>query len=662
MSALQTVRDALLRRGSKLAASGDGFSACCPGHEDRRASLSISEGRDGRVLLRCHAGCELRDIVAALGLELSDLFAGEEHEPARRLVATYRYQDESGTLLYEVLRYEPKDFRQRAASGKWSLVGVPRVPYGLPSLREAIGTGRLILYVEGEKDVETARSLGFTATTHAGGAAGWRPEYAAFLTGADIVLIPDNDGAGREMAEKIAAAIGPVARRVRVVRLPGVPVHGDLTDWHQAGGTKEELTALIENSAGGNEQDGKTSGTGNEKRGGFHLEPVSALLESPDEKVPFVVEGMLPHGGFSLIAAKPKVGKSTLSRQLARDVARGEQFLGRETSKGPVVMLSLEEKRSEVRRHLQDLGVTREDPIKIHFGAAPGDALDALRRLVDETHPVLVIVDTLFRFANVKDANDYAQVIKVTTPLVDLARETGAHVCAVHHMGKGEREGADGILGSTAIFGSVDTAVILRRLDGYRTISTIQRYGDDLPETVVCFNKASRSFALGGTKAEANEARVGAAILAALAGHRAAVGEEVLLADVEGKTGLKRTALRELVKSRSVARYGEGRKGKPFLYALPGTPEVAIEEPDLQAEVDSRFLVPPTHRERGNEKPECGPGPLRQRLHSRSVEVRVPETRSETPAALGDGDTRVLTTDEKTASFESTPVGRRVAL
>jgi putative DNA primase/helicase len=104
--------------------SGDGWEARCPVHDDGKASLSISVGQDGRHLLKCHAGCHIEDIVAAIGLTMADLFrphAGAKVK--RRIVATYDYTDETGVLLFQCVRYLPKDFRQRRPDpdkpGKW---------------------------------------------------------------------------------------------------------------------------------------------------------------------------------------------------------------------------------------------------------------------------------------------------------------------------------------------------------------------------------------------------------------------------------------------------------------------------------------------------------------------------------------------------------------
>ena len=87
---------------------------------------------------------------------------------------------------------------------------------------------------------------------------------------------------------------------------------------------------------------------------------VSELLAEPDERVSWIVDGLLPSGGLSLLAGKPKAGKSTLARCLALSVARGLPVIGRDTVAGPVIYVALEDKRSEVKKHLREMGAGRE--------------------------------------------------------------------------------------------------------------------------------------------------------------------------------------------------------------------------------------------------------------------------------------------------------------
>ncbi len=243
----------VLSRLQNVKPSGNGWIARCPAHNDKHPSLSIKEGADGRVLLKCHAGCSAESIVRALGLEMRDLFPSKSTKrPERKIVATYPYHDADGRLLFEVVRYEPKDFRQRRPDGKgdwiYNLDGVQRVLYQLPEVLAAKERGEAIYVVEGEKDVESLRALGLVATTNPHGAGKWREEYGESLRGAHVVIIPDNDEVGRRHAEAVAKSLGGKAASVKVVELPSGK---DVSDWLCAGGTKEALLRLVEQAACG---------------------------------------------------------------------------------------------------------------------------------------------------------------------------------------------------------------------------------------------------------------------------------------------------------------------------------------------------------------------------------------------------------------------------
>ena len=121
-------------RGATVRRVHGGWQVSCPAHEDRTPSLSVKAGRDGRVLLHCHAGCETADVLAADGLELVDLFEDRRDGPVE--AAAYDYVDEQGDLLFQVVRFHPKGFKQRRPGARggwvWNLRGTRRVLYRLP--------------------------------------------------------------------------------------------------------------------------------------------------------------------------------------------------------------------------------------------------------------------------------------------------------------------------------------------------------------------------------------------------------------------------------------------------------------------------------------------------------------------------------------------------
>lgn len=240
---------------------GNNWQAKCPGHDDKSPSLSISRGDDGRILLFCHTGCSFETIVNSLGYETTDLFPSKTVEPKYEIDQTYDYRDEQGTLLFQAVRKKlvnplecpdakSKSFTQRVPNGNgwnYSLKDVRRVLYRLPELIAA-GVNATVFIAEGEKDVERLRALGLVATCNPMGAGKWRQEFSKQFEGqAEVVILADNDKPGMEHASFVASTLKGLAKSVRVLMLPGLPEHGDVSDWLDAGGDVEALCVLADN-------------------------------------------------------------------------------------------------------------------------------------------------------------------------------------------------------------------------------------------------------------------------------------------------------------------------------------------------------------------------------------------------------------------------------
>jgi putative DNA primase/helicase len=205
---------------------------------------------DGLAAICWLTGCDFPTALAQVAefIGLNDAPSGNGNAGGRKIVETYPYRDEQDNLLFEVVRFEPKDFRQRRPDGNggwsWKLDGVRRVLYRLSELLRA-DPAEPVLIVEGEKDAERLRALGFVATTNAGGTGKWRREYGEYLCGRHVVVLPDNDQPGRTHAAKVARLLAGNATTIKVAELPGLPEKGDVSDWLAAGGTADELRRLI---------------------------------------------------------------------------------------------------------------------------------------------------------------------------------------------------------------------------------------------------------------------------------------------------------------------------------------------------------------------------------------------------------------------------------
>ena len=239
-----------LSRLEGVKGGGGQYTALCPAHGDRRNSISVSVGKDGRILLHCHAGCEPLAVAESMGLTMRDLFTeispgeafpaystpkGDKHP----IVATYSYLDQSGKLLAQKLRRADKSFSWRhpdsAGNWVWSRKGVPNVLYNLP----VISTVGALWVVEGEKDVNTLTGQNQPAVCGADGAGPgkWIPAYTEALRGKKVIVVQDNDEVGKAFAAETANALHGVAQSVKVLDLtriwPGLPEHGDTTDLYE---------------------------------------------------------------------------------------------------------------------------------------------------------------------------------------------------------------------------------------------------------------------------------------------------------------------------------------------------------------------------------------------------------------------------------------------
>ena len=173
--------------------------------------------------------------------------------PPPCIVATYDYRDEGGQLLFQVVRLDPKSFRQRrpdpaALDGwTWKLEGTRRVLYRLSEILAAIAASAPVFVVEGERDVQSLVTHGFAATCNPGGAGKWLDDYTATLRGADVVLVADKDEPGRRHVQLVAGKLHGTAKTLRIVELPdfnGQPVK-DAADYFAAGATAEDFRAVV---------------------------------------------------------------------------------------------------------------------------------------------------------------------------------------------------------------------------------------------------------------------------------------------------------------------------------------------------------------------------------------------------------------------------------
>lgn len=479
--------------------SGSGWSARCPAHDDRHASLSVSTGDDGRVLLRCHAGCDTAAIVAALGLGLADLFpakpdaprakrGGRAYPSAKDAVAalerqhgprsaSWTYHDAAGQPVGQVVRWDKpsgKEIRPiaRRADG-WHIAAMaePRPLYRLPEVRNA----PRVIVTEGEKCADAAGSLGFMATTSAGGSQAanktdWRP-----LAGKEVWILPDHDEPGRKYAATVARTLVKLTPTpvVRVVMLPALPDHGDIVDWiedHGDAAEPDSMRAELETLARA-VPPWKPAASVTEPRGRWEPDLV-CLADVTPQAVPWLWYGRIPLGRITLLVGRPGCGKSFVACDLAARISTHTHWPDPGFDRAPLgdtlLICAEDDPADTIRPRLDAAGANcrRVHMLKaakileadgnersVAFDLSNVDLIrDALDRLPECK---LVVIDPIGSYLGGQvDAHRDNEVRSVLAPLAALAAERGVAVLLVCHTRKAVASFADDMaLGSRAFVG-----------------------------------------------------------------------------------------------------------------------------------------------------------------------------------------------------------------
>ena len=411
----------------------------CPAHGDEHPSLSISE-EDGMVLVKCHAGCSQDSVIEALRVRnLWPSKNGDRVESGKgKIVKTYDYQNEQGKMIYQVCRMEPKDFRQRRPDGAggwiWKMAGVKMVPFQLPKF-----SGAETIYVpEGEKDCESLARFGLVGTTNAGGGnAKWRTEYNQHFKGKQVVILPDNDPPGRDHGLDVAANLYGVAQSVKILYLPGLPDKGDVSDWIQAGGTGDQLAALV-----------KESSEWEPAQESLNVKIVSAdvFLATEIERPSAIIGSGIFMGGSGLIlTGESGIGKSLFSIELAVKLSKGLSVWNYGVDKPYKILFiqkenpdySVQTRLRRICKGLEARSITNIFMVERTFDADIGktDDLEKMQRLIKKTGAEIVILDPLSSYHSANENNNIA-MRQVLNGLTGISVAIGCSWIVLHHEGK----------------------------------------------------------------------------------------------------------------------------------------------------------------------------------------------------------------------------------
>lgn len=456
--AFQRVVNALESLGRKVSLRADGASAQCPGHDDGKPSLSITD-KDDRVLIHCHAGCHTEDVVEALGLSMADLHnaitGGSSPAASSEPVAEYRYHDEQNALLYRVVRYKPKDFRQHRWDGTaWdpTLGDAQRVLYRLPELAAATAKSQWVFVVEGEKDADRLTDEGWTATTIAMGAnaGNWDNTDTSVLDDAFVAVIGDNDGPGRKYARHVASSLAGRAAQVRLLRLTGLPEKGDVSDWLDGENTAADLGRILDSTPEWRQSRPKFDGARPCLTvGGISMYSADDLRYWARKPMKWRVPGVLIRGTNLVVGGSKKALKTTLaSAELAFAVANGLPWLDHEdfaVEESTPVLVVLNEGVKPYLRSLDRIAQRRglDSFGDIYVIEANGLTMDDedLKELIAsaarEYDVGMIIYDAWYGFVPADaEAASLFSMRKVFGVVQSVAEDAGADAVIVHHLTK----------------------------------------------------------------------------------------------------------------------------------------------------------------------------------------------------------------------------------
>lgn len=485
-------------------------------------------------------------------------------------VTKYSYRNSTGEEVFQVVRMEPKGFRQRRRGPKggwiWDTHEVKKPLYRLPELLAA-KPNRTVYVPEGEKDVDALAELGFVTTTNPGGAGKWKSRYSKRLQGRKVVVLADNDEVGKGHARKVAESLLPFAKSVRVVGLPGLPEHGDVSDWLEAGGTATELKRIVEETERFRSQKAQSNGIR------FRTPP--EMLRDDPVGIDWIWEHFVAAGAITDVVGKVKIaGKTTLCTFLAAAVIRGQDFLGKKTLQSPVVYLN-EQPEASFREALLRAGLQEESDFSFLLwhevrGKSLAEITKAAIAECKARGARLLIIDTLPQFAGLggSSENDSGSALEVMNTLQE-ATAAGIAIITVRHARKMGGEISDSARGSSAFSAGADTLITVSRTQGrgnrVRVLEAVGRF-DGTPHSTL-IELTPQGYVSLGTVGPIAQEKARNALETALPGRKS---EALTMDELISETGNKRPslqrALEALEQQGRVRKIGKGVRNDPHRY------------------------------------------------------------------------------------------------
>ena len=490
----ETIAKAL---GNAKQVNGQWVCSCpVPGHGqgngDKNPSLSITES-EGKVLFHCHGGCDQRDVFDAVRernllptTPKREEISFTKHQD-KVLEHEWLYRTEDGDTLFTKRRYKTNDAKGKTysihrvdANGKRiaGLKDTRIVPYNLPELLNAKAAGRAIYLVEGEKAADALVSIGATATTSHTGAGSWPTEITQYFSGANVVVIPDNDEPGFSYAKRAIAHLLPVAKSVRYLDLELMMPGDDAYEWvHHAKGTRKELAELAKKAEVITNQAVVTDSE--QLPEVFNSVPQLLNIEAwdtiKDEPVEWIIQNVLPAKGFCALYGPPGSYKSFIALDIAEAIATGRPWMGNAVSNPGAVLIIAGEGHGGIGARIMACKINNntKDGAEIYVIRhqlnlrSSADDFNLLMESIDELIQRkgidlrLIQIDTLARAFGGGNENDSQDMGAFIHNCGRMQRKLDCALMPLHHSGK---DSTKGLRGHSSLLGAVDTQLELQKL------------------------------------------------------------------------------------------------------------------------------------------------------------------------------------------------------
>jgi hypothetical protein len=408
--------------------------------------------------------------------------------PAKYLAKQYDYYDSDGVLRYQVQRFEPKTFRQRRPDDKggwlYNLNDVEALPFNLVGMIQ--NPDAPVFVTEGEKAAERLIHLGLVATTNHGGAKNWKPELNQYFKGRNVIVLPDNDDAGRAHADVVISQLYGTANAIKRVDLPGAE-KDDVVDWLFNGGDTQQLMELVRATPPIAAE--PEPAEPEEMPDIYPLYDEAYLMSMPP--VEWMVEGVLTKHGFAVLYGAPGTGKSFIAIDMALCMAHNRPWHGRATKAGSVLYIAGEGVGGlgkRVKAHKLHNGIEGNGSLKVLPVAVDmidPESVEKLLRTIDSlnTEFSCLVIDTVAR-SMTGEENSATDMSAFVRGCDAIKHHTGCGLLAIHHAGKDASRGINSMRGSSALAGAADTVLAVAKSESIVSLSMEKQKDADVMDKI----------------------------------------------------------------------------------------------------------------------------------------------------------------------------------